>query len=117
MGVSTTDLIGTGFAVRYKESCAAAQAAIIELAERLTATSKPASICRTMGTNPKVLRGDFFLMTFTKTLLVAALTVLPTAVLASAPVPAPLAGAFGPLGLVAAGAAYLVYRRYRSKQD
>lgn len=42
---------------------------------------------------------------------------IPTAALASMPVPVPLAGALGPAGLVVAGAAYVGYRVWKNRQD
>lgn len=37
--------------------------------------------------------------------------------LATAPIPAPIAGAFGPAGFAVAGAAYLGYRIWKKRSD
>ena len=46
-------------------------------------------------------------------LLTGAATIVADIAFAGAPVPAPVAGAFGPVGLVVAGAAYVGYRVFK----
>ncbi len=50
-----------------------------------------------------------------KGLLVIAVASAPAVAFAGVPVPAPLAGAFGPVGIVVAGAAYVGYRIYKRR--
>ena len=56
-------------------------------------------------------------MTRLSAIAAVCIATVPSIALASMPVPVPLAGTLGPAGLVVAGAAYVGYRIWKSRQN